>query len=273
MRLLPAFLGVLLLSCTSAPVASEEPPVFDVHIHYSHDVWDALPPREAIQRLRKAGISRALVSSSGDEGTRRLHALAPDLVIPALRPYRKRSDLDSWMNDESVIPYLKEKLADYRYAAIGEFHIQGEQVDLPVVRTMVQLAREHNLILHAHADADAIIGLFDQFPEARIIWALACFEYSSKVKELMDIFPNLWADLSFRWEIHTTNRFLPTWDSLLVEHADRFMLGVDTYTPQRWLKIQDTLDWYNRLFSSLPREVADKIRYQNAQRLFANAYD
>jgi predicted TIM-barrel fold metal-dependent hydrolase len=138
---------------------------------------------------------------------------------------------------------------------------------------MVQLAREHDLILHAHADADAIIGLYNQYPEARIIWAHAGFEYSSKVKELMDIFPNLWADLSFRWEIHTTNRFLPTWDSLLVEHADRFMLGVDTYTPQRWLKIQDTLDWYNRLFSSLPPEVADKIRYQNAHRLFANAYD
>ncbi|MDZ7803257.1 hypothetical protein [Thiohalophilus sp.] len=105
-------------------------PVFDVHIHYSHDVWDKLPPHAAIARLHAAGISRAMVSSSGDMGTRRLYNAAPDRVIPSLRPYRMRGDLNSWMHDPSVIPYLEQKLAEHPYAAIGEFHLEGEQADL-----------------------------------------------------------------------------------------------------------------------------------------------
>lgn len=271
-RRLTRSLCVLLLACLASSLLARENPIFDVHIHYSHDVWDKVDTQEAISRLRAAGIRHAVVSSSGDAGTRRLHAAAPDLIIPALRPYRQRGDLEHWMRDESVIPYLREKLADYRYAAIGEFHLQGEQVDLPVVRQMVQLAREHNLILHAHADADAVIGLFDQYPNARVIWAHAGFEYASKVKQLLDIYPNLWVDLSFRWEIFSTTRFLPTWDELLIEHADRFLVGVDTYTSERWHsdKIDNTLAWYDRLFAALPPEVADRIRYQNARQLFAD---
>lgn len=271
-RRLSRLLCALLLTALASPLPAGESPIFDVHIHYSHDVWDKVDTQEAISRLRAAGIRYAVVSSSGDEGTRRLHAAAPDLVIPALRPYRQRGDLENWMHDESVIPYLTKKLADYRYAAIGEFHLQGEQVDLPVVRQMVQLARQHNLILHAHADADAIIGLFDQYPRARVIWAHAGFEYASKVKQLLDIYPNLWVDLSFRWEIFSTTRFLPTWDELLVEHPDRFLLGIDTYTPERWRrdKIDTTLAWYDRLFAVLPPDIAGKIRYQNARQLFAD---
>ena len=229
---------IFLISMAAIPMANaSQLPVYDVHIHYSHDVWDKLPPEKAIAKLRAAGITRAMVSSSSDEGTQMLYQAAPDLIVPALRPYRQRGELDSWMHDDSVIPYLRQRLARYRYAAIGEFHIHGEDADLPVVRQMVQLARQHNLILHAHADASAIISLFNQYPEARIIWAHAGFEYGSRVKELLEHYPRLWVDLSFRWEIHRNGRFLPYWRELLIQHADRFLLGVDTYTPQRWLQI------------------------------------
>ena len=53
----------------------------DAHIHYSHDAWETLAPAEAVAILRRAGLKRAFVSSSSDEGTLRLHALAPDLVV------------------------------------------------------------------------------------------------------------------------------------------------------------------------------------------------
>lgn len=270
-RLSQLLCGSLLL-LASLNLFAEPAPVFDVHIHYSHDVWDKISPRDAIEKLRQAGISRAMVSSSGDEGTRRLYQAAPEMIIPALRPYRQRGELDSWMHDESVIPYLKQRLADQRYAAMGEFHISGEQADLPVVREMVRLAKQHNLILHAHADAEAIISLFLQYPEADIIWAHAGFEYASRVKQLLDHYPNLWVDLSFRWEIHSHKRFLPLWREMLIEHADRFLVGVDTYTPQRWLQIRETLNWYERMLVKLPPEVAEKIRYRNASRLIGRHF-
>lgn len=253
--------------------AGEARPVFDVHIHYSHDVWEALPPDKAAAKLREAGISRALVSSSGDAGTQRLYQAAPALVIPSLRPYRRRGELDTWMHDETIIPYLRGRLAKYRYVAIGELHIRGEQADLPVVRQVVELARDHGLMLHAHADADAVERLFAQDPDARILWAHAGFEHASRVVEMLDSYPNLWADLSFRWEIFVNGRFLPPWRELLVAHSDRFMVGVDTYTPQRWLQIQDTLDWYDELLGALPDDVAARIRYGNARRVIAEPFD
>ena len=55
-------------------------PIFDAHLHYSHDAWKRLPPKEAVALLRKAGLKAAMVSSSSDEGTQKLYVEAPDLV-------------------------------------------------------------------------------------------------------------------------------------------------------------------------------------------------
>ena len=31
-------------------------PLIDAHVHYSHDAWDGLPPKEAFAVLRRAGL-------------------------------------------------------------------------------------------------------------------------------------------------------------------------------------------------------------------------
>jgi hypothetical protein len=239
-------------------------PVFDAHIHYSHDVWEAIPPKDAIRRLREAGIKRALVSSSSDEGTQRLYQADPAFVVPSLRPYRKRGTIDSWMYDESLIPYLEQRLKTYRYAAIGEFHIDGEQANTPVVREVIRLAKQYRLILHVHSDAEAIRLIYRQYPQASVLWAHAGFEDAVVVRELMDKHPELMADLSFRYEIFQNGRFLPGWEELLVSHADRFLLGIDTYEPQRWLQINNVMQWQRSLLGALPDEVARKIAYDNS---------
>ncbi|HKU95640.1 MAG TPA: hypothetical protein VJR58_10205, partial [Vineibacter sp.] len=82
-------------------------PIFDAHLHYSHDAWQSVPVAEAIAILRNAGLKRAMVSSSNDDGTQRLFAAAPDLIVPELRPYRTRGEISTWMRDESVIGYVE----------------------------------------------------------------------------------------------------------------------------------------------------------------------
>lgn len=242
-------------------------PIFDAHIHYSHDVWQAISPGDAIQRLKAAGVKRAMVSSSSDEGTQRLYQAEPGFVIPVLRPYRKRGTLDSWMYDESVIPYLKERLQKYHYAGIGELHIDGEQAYTPVMKEIIRLAREYDLILHVHSDAQAIKFIFEQDPDARILWAHAGFDYAYIIRNLMDKYPNLSADLSFRSEIYHRGRIMPAWKTLLVDHADRFLLGIDTYEPQRWLKIKEVMQWQRQLLAVLPGDVARKIAFENGERM------
>ena len=77
---IPSVVLVAALAATNADAAAPLP-IFDAHVHYSHDAWEMVPPKEAIAILRKAGLSRALVSSSSDDGTQKLYAEAPDLIL------------------------------------------------------------------------------------------------------------------------------------------------------------------------------------------------
>jgi len=257
--------GVLAASSASAA----ELPLFDAHIHYSHDAWEVTPPAEAIAILRKAGLKRALVSSSGDEGTQRLAALAPDLVVPSLRPYHNRGEIGTWFRDETVVTFLEERLRKSRYAAIGEFHLYGADADLPVPRRMVALARQHKLILHAHSDADAIERMLRQDPEARILWAHSGFDTPERVRALLRKHKNLWSDLAFRSDHGQGGKVPAEWRATFTEFPDRFMIGTDTYTPERWHYIVEHAAWTRAWLSDLPPPLAERIAWRNAESLFA----
>lgn len=264
MRILAALAFVFV--STAAP--AEELPIFDAHLHYSHDAWELLPVEDVIALLRKAGVKRALVSSSDDAGQQRLHAAAPDLIIPELRPYRRRGETGTWMRDESVIAYLEENLRRRRYVAIGEFHLFGEDADLPVPRRLVQLAKQRNLFLHAHSDAEAVERLFKQWPEARILWAHAGFDQPERVREMLRQYPNLWCDLAFRTDHGAGGKVDPQWRAAFLEFPDRFLVGTDTFTPERWYYVPEHANWSRAWLADLPRNVAERIAWKNGESVF-----
>ncbi|HEU4684530.1 MAG TPA: hypothetical protein VFS39_08535 [Nitrospira sp.] len=264
------WLGVLWFPPSEAAPAAEIP-LFDAHIHYNHDVWDALSPKEAVAILREAGVRCALVSSSGDEGTRRLYAEAPDLVVPELRPYRKTGETRSWLHDDSVIGYLQARLDTQAYVAIGEFHVNGTDADLPVVRRLVQLAKRQRLMLHAHSDAEAIERLFRQDREATIIWAHAGYESPALVREMVRRYRNLWPELSSRTDVAPTGRLAPAWRDVLVEFPDRFMIGTDTHQPERWKAVSSNAAFVRRWLEDLPDEIAERIAYKNGEALISSS--
>ncbi len=265
---------LLLLGSPASGLAAglaAELPIFDAHIHYSHDAWDMLPVQDALAILRKAGVTGALVSSSGDDGTQRLFAAAPGLIVPELRPYRRRGEISTWIRDESVIPYLEERLAKYRYVAIGEFHVYGGDADFPVMRRVVGLAKQHDLLLHLHGDAEAVERVFRQDPGARILWAHSGFEPPSKVREMMRKHRSLWADLAFRSDQASGDKVTPEWRELFLEFPDRFMVGTDTFTPERWHYIPEHAKFSRAWLADLPREVAERIAHKNAEVVLGGA--
>jgi len=246
-------------------------PIFDAHLHYSHDAWDVVPVEEVIALLRKAGVRRALVSSSGDEGQQRLYRAAPDLIIPELRPYRRRGEIGTWFRDESVVSYLEAHLKKNKYAGIGEYHIYGADVDLPVPRRMIQLAKQYSLFLHSHSDADAIERQFRQWPQARILWAHAGFDRPERVAEMLRKHRNLWCDLAFRTDHGSGGKVDPAWRKVFLEFPDRFMVGTDTFTPERWHYVGEHADWSRKWLADLPRDVAERIAWKNGEQAFGSA--
>jgi len=265
-----------LLACVGALAVAVAPraaelPIFDAHVHYSHDAWEQVPPGVAIDLLRRAGVRRALVSSSNDDGNQKLVAAAPELIVSSLRPYRTRGELSTWVRDESVIGYVEERLRKFRYAALGEFHLYGADADLPVPRRLVQLARSHDLVLHAHSDIDAVERLFAQWPDAKILWAHSGFESPDRVRAMLRKHRNLWCDLAFRSDHGAGGRVDPQWRALFLEFPDRFMVGTDTFTPERWPFIVEHARWSRAWLADLPAEIAERIAWKNGEALFGAA--
>jgi len=265
------FFNAIILLALSLPTGAEEIPLVDAHIHYSHDAWDVLSPERAIEIMKTAGLKKALVSSSSDEGTQKLYRLAPELVVPVLRPYRKRGELSSWMHDESVKSMLSDRLATYFYAGIGEFHANGEQIDLPVLQHVIALAKQYNLFLHAHVDVDAVHRIFKSNPDALVLWAHAGFESPEVIANTLQQYPNLWADLSFREEFAFRGTVEDEWREMFKQFPTRFLLGTDTYTPERWFYVGEYADWSRGWLQDLPREIAENIAFRNAEVLLSRS--
>ena len=244
-------------------------PVIDVHIHYSQDAWAMLPPPEAIKVLRQAGLKKAFVSSSSDDGTQLLYKAAPDLIVPVLRPYRSRGETGSWTRDPTIIQHVEARLKANTYAGLGEFHAYGADADTPVMKRMIALAKERRIFLHAHSDADAVERMFRHDPEALVLWAHSGFEQVGKVRDMVTQYKTLWADVAHRNDHAPSGKLDATWRQLFVDFPDRFMVGTDTYTPERWHYVVEHANYSRKWLAELPSELADNIAFRNAERLAA----
>lgn len=263
---------VLILLCAllvgGAARADQEMPIFDAHLHYSHDAWELVPPQGFIDILKKANIRRALVSSSNNEGTRMLQEKAPQMIVPELRPYRSRGELSTWAKDPTVVPFLEDLLSKRKYVAIGEFHIFGNDADLPNMRRVVALAKQYGLFLHSHSDSAAVEWHFKQDPDARVLWAHSGFENPENVRAMLRKYKNLWCDLAFLTSHASSGKVNPAWRAVFLEFPDRFMVGTDSFTPERLHYIVEHARWSRQWLADLPKEVAEQIGYKNGERLF-----
>jgi hypothetical protein len=246
-------------------VFAQDIPIFDAHIHYSHDAVELVPPDEIVKLLKSAGVKRAMVSSSDDNGTQKLLEAAPGIVVPALRPYRRRGEISTWMNDLTVIDYVEGLLAKHEYVALGEFHIYGDQVKTPVMQRMIELAREHDLLLHSHSDAEAIDLIFESFPEARVLWAHSGFARPDEVRSVLRRHEKLWSDLAFRSDQASGGVVSEEWRAAFDEFPDRFVVGTDTFAPERWYYVGEHAAYSREWLSSLPEELALNIAHRNAE--------
>jgi hypothetical protein len=268
MRIFILLLVSLLAPCRIA-VANPALEIFDGHIHYSNDVWDKLPPQRALELLTEAGIKRALVSATPGEGAERLYRAAPERIVPFLRPYAKREHRYTWFRDAAIMEYLHEQLARIPYRGIGEFHLSGEDVRNPVVADVVRLARERDLALHAHTDVVGIQALLARAPDIPVIWAHGGFDVPEvTLRELLAKHKHLYIELSFREGMTEEGKLTSVWHKLMTDFHTRFLTGMDTYTPGRWVELPELVAEARGWLQQLPEEVAHAIAYGNAARLF-----
>lgn len=258
----------------AAPIGEDalKLPIFDAHMHYKHDVWDQVSVGNAIELMDRAGVSLALVSSTPDEGTIRLYEYAPRRVVPEARPYHDGWGSTNWTSFDGMIGYLEKRLADHPHVGIGEFHLQRvDATDEKMMRDVARLAAKRGILLHIHADAGPVRKFYEFEPGLTIIWAHAGMnEPPEVVAEMMDAYPTLHADLSYREDeiLGADEKVTPRWKPLLIRHADRFMVGSDTWNRQQWADYEFLIERNRAWLMDMPRVEAEKIAYRNAERLF-----
>ena len=260
--------AVAVLLAWAAP-AGAQLPIFDAHIHYSRPAWDAYTPERALSILAQAGVRRAIVSSTPDDGTVKLYEKAPAGIVPFLRPYRTRDDMASWTRDPEVAAYVEERLKRGIYRGIGESHFGAGDVEAPTVRRIAELAAQHGLFLQCHVDETTVEKMLTTYPDVRILWAHAGMSSSAAtVGRLLDRFPMLWVELALRSDVAPGGTLDPEWRALFVRKPDRFLVGTDTWVTSRWEVIRDATAAVQAWLRQLPPEAAEQIAYKNGDRLF-----
>lgn len=266
-----AFLPLLLALILPGQSAQADPVLvlFDGHIHYSQEVWDKLPPQRALELMSEAGIDRAVVSATPGEGAERLYRAAPDRIVPFLRPYSDRAKRSTWFREPATLDYVRAQLARAPYRGLGEFHLRGDDARAPVVQQLVRLARERGLALHAHTDLAGIRSLVRQAPDIPVIWAHGGFDVPERtLRQLLGAHDQLAIELSFREGITDAGQLTPVWSALLRDFPTRFLTGMDTYLPSRWVELPDIASETRAWLQQLPADVAHNIAYANDERLF-----
>lgn len=269
-RLSVAFL-LLLWALPAMAAAEKRLPIFDAHMHYSHGAWDMFPPAAVVGKMDAAGVPRALVSSTPDDGTLTLFRRDAGRFVPELRPYRTGVTLTNWFRDPGVPDYLAERLKRGVYRGIGEFHLFDEtEARTPQLRRVIALAVEYDILLHVHTGAAPVLALFAVEPKLKILWAHAGMSTPPElIGKLLDRHQRLWAELSFRaGDIAEDDTVAPAWRALFERHPDRFMIGTDTYRAFRWDVYAELVDEHRAWLDLLPRELAEAVAYRNAVRLF-----
>jgi len=246
--------------------------IFDAHLHYNQEPNPFYPLDKVLELFRRNGVTGILATSRPNKGTHQLmEANAPGLwVVPFIRPYRTRSDIQTWFNDPAIFDLIKSEYERGYYRGIGEFHIYGNSAASEWVKKTVDFAVERNLYLHAHCDEEALLILFSHNPKARIIWAHTGFSTSpERVAQLLATYPDLWGELSYRSGIADGDGKLSAdWRALFARFPDRFLLGSDTWINERWFAYDGLMKGYRAWLAQFPREQAERIANGNAKRLF-----
>ena len=143
-----------------APGASAQEPLrlFDAHLHYNQEAMSLYPLDKALEIFRRNGVTGILATSRPNLGTNQLfEAKPPGLwVVPFLRPYRVRSDVQTWSTDPAIFELIQTEYKRGYYRGIGEFHIYGQGAAAELVKKTVEFAGARDLFLHAHCDEQAL---------------------------------------------------------------------------------------------------------------------
>ena len=178
-------------------------------------------------------------------------------------------------------------LREGRYRAVGEIHLR--QISRTIDRdpgnaafgAVLDVVARHHVPLVIHYEVtgtspDALGGALARHPGAIVVLAHAGGGKPERVEELLAQHPNLMVDLSGMHFQRTpalateTGPLAPGWKALIEKRPDRFMMGIDVWSPRLFepAMLDRLMAWTRRVLGELPPAVAEQVAYRNAAKLY-----
>ncbi|TDY03655.1 amidohydrolase family protein [Thiohalophilus thiocyanatoxydans] len=247
-------------------------PLVDAHVHYNDSNRDIYSPEQIISIFEKNNISQAFVTAMPAQNAATLYQTDADRIIPFLGVYKQPQDKQNWHQDTSLPDYIEKQLEDGPWRGIGELHIFAKDRHSPVLHRLIQLAAQHKLPLLMHSDPAVIDTIYETEPGVTVIWAHAgAYPYPDLLDDYLQRYPELYVDVSVRNDrIAPNGQLADKWYNLFIQHPERFLVGVDTYSTQRWGNYHAEAALLRQWLKQLPSDVADRLAYRNAERLLTH---
>jgi hypothetical protein len=159
----------------------------------------------------------------------------------------------------------------------------------PDLLKLYGVARDHQVPILFHFDyhedhVGEIAATLPDFPEVTFIWAHSGDAQPEQLRPLLEALDNLHLDISCRNPLESFEGRLTStelqrldeadgtlktaWKELLTDYADRFYFGSDIGPNGRLEQYGEIQDYYRGILAQLDPEVAEKIAYKNAQKLY-----
>ncbi|MCC7103952.1 MAG: amidohydrolase family protein [Chloroflexi bacterium] len=143
-----------------------------------------------------------------------------------------------------------------------------------------RLAGQYGAPITVHEEwsfADELERAVQAAPGSTFVWAHAGHGPPEVVRGVLERNANLLADLSARtpWIgpgtvlLQSNGMLMPVWRSLLQDHADRFLTGLDLFAPDHYDLdyVTRMVAYYRALLGQLDPAVARQIAWDNAERV------
>jgi predicted TIM-barrel fold metal-dependent hydrolase len=281
--MLSALLALLLLGVLAAPAhaADYAGPLIDAHCH----VPNATAIDAYVAAMKRHNVIKVVLLGVG--GVQKDDAA---WIAAAVKKYPDRVVAGQPVPDPTAAQAaarLEEELGRTRARAVGEIHVRqvSRKIDRnpadPAFLKLLEVAARQKapVVIHQELDAKASAALeaaLKAVPWATIVLAHAGSASPAAVETLLTRHPNLVVDLSGMHFQRTpalateTGPLDPAWKAVIEKHPERFVMGIDVWAARLFepAMLDKLMKWTRRILGGLSPEVAERVAYRNAARLY-----
>jgi len=279
-----ALLAALLALLAAAPAGAADyaGPLIDAHSHLSSaGAVDAY-----VEAMKRHNVSRVVLLAVGGE-----QKDDPAWLAAAARKHPDRVIAGLSLPDptgEGAAARLDAAIEKSRARVVGEVHMRqvgrktfDRDPSGAAFGQILAVCARHGVPVVIHYElTDAAAAALDRalaaHRKATVILAHAGEGPPARVDGLLTRNPNLFVDLSgmhFQRKpalASETGPMDPTWKALIERMPERFLMGVDVWSPRLFAPamLDRLLIWTRRVLGELTPETAERVAHRNAARVF-----